>query len=49
MKLLFAPEALEDLDYIYRYYAERNERYVATVHWLFGIVTNLFILLKKIQ
>jgi len=27
MKLLFAPEALEDIENIYRYYLERNERY----------------------
>ena len=32
MKLLFAPEALEDLENIYRYYAEHNEQYAVDLH-----------------
>jgi len=32
MKLLFAPEALEDMENIYRYYAKRNERYAAELY-----------------
>ena len=32
MKLLFAPEALEDMENIYHYYAERNERYAVELY-----------------
>ena len=32
MKLLFAPEALEDMENIYRYYAEHNERHAVELY-----------------
>jgi len=32
MKLMFAPEAAEDMENIYRYYAERNENYAVGLY-----------------
>jgi len=32
MKLIFAPEAAEDMENIYRYYAEHNENYAVELY-----------------
>jgi plasmid stabilization system protein ParE len=32
MKLIFAPEAAEDIENIYRYYVERNENYAVELY-----------------